>query len=285
MKGPYGKTALLAFIGLLCLILSIETTEGHKCFVCAPDLPKRTNHHELKNMFGSIRIPKCSHFQSSRKSEYIQNCPKETMGCITQFEDGSVMRTCAKLKVPVDDCKTANDVTYCYCKRELCNNPSQKLDKPGSGIGSNHNPHGLQIQSIDPSKDTTYDDDDVGSGDYYYDEFNLDQEPDSQDYEEDGITEPPLFITEESYKRPTKTPQPPKNSWTNDDNNANTNNANNNDDDFEIFETSIQIEEKYQNSHNNKAKSSNVDSKTNRAPSSVHCSMILIVFNLIMFCL
>ena len=234
------------------------------------------------------------------------------------FTDGSVMRTCAKLKVPVDDCKTANDVTYCYCKRELCNNPSQKLDKPGSGIGSNHNPHGLQIQSIDPSKgkkkfknafwpfygclwlknhtyskklqfyfsssDTTYDDDDVGSGDYYYDEFNLDQEPDSQDYEEDGITEPPLFITEESYKRPTKTPQPPKNSWTN-NNNANTNNANNNDDDFEIFETSIQIEEKYQNSHNNKAKSSNVDSKTNRAPSSVHCSMILIVFNLIMFCL
>lgn len=68
------------------------------------------------------------------------------------FTDGSVMRTCAKLKVPVDDCKTANDVTYCYCKRELCNNPSQKLDKPGSGIGSNHNPHGLQIQSIDPSK-------------------------------------------------------------------------------------------------------------------------------------
>ena len=28
MKGPYGKTALLAFIGLLCLILSIETAEG-----------------------------------------------------------------------------------------------------------------------------------------------------------------------------------------------------------------------------------------------------------------
>ena len=64
---------------------------GHKCFVCAPDLPKRTNHHELKNMFGSIRIPKCSHFQSSRKSEYIQNCPKETMGCITQFEGELVL--------------------------------------------------------------------------------------------------------------------------------------------------------------------------------------------------
>lgn len=66
---------------------------GHKCFVCAPDLPKRTNHHELKNMFGSIRIPKCSHFQSSRKSEYIQNCPKETMGCITQFEGELVLHS------------------------------------------------------------------------------------------------------------------------------------------------------------------------------------------------
>ena len=76
----------------------------------------------------------------------------QTIEIIIIFTDGSVMRTCAKLKVPVDDCKTANDVTYCYCKRELCNNPSQKLDKPGSGIGSNHNPHGLQIQSIDPSK-------------------------------------------------------------------------------------------------------------------------------------
>ena len=121
----------------------------------------------------------------------------------------------------------------------------------------------------------------MGSGDYYYDEFNLDQEPDSQDYEEDGITEPPLFITEESYKKPTKTPNPPKNSL---------DNANNNDDDFEIFETNIQIEENYQNSHK-KAKSSNinsdVDSKTNRAPSSVVQSSILVivVFNLIMFCL
>ena len=122
----------------------------------------------------------------------------------------------------------------------------------------------------------------MGSGDYYYDEFNLDQEPDSQDYEEDGITEPPLFITEESYKKPTKTPEKsPKNSL---------DNANNNDDDFEIFETSIQIEENYQNSHK-KAKSSNinsdVDSKTNRAPSSVVQSSILliVVFNLIMFCL
>ena len=123
----------------------------------------------------------------------------------------------------------------------------------------------------------------MGSGDYYYDEFNLDQEPDSQDYEEDGITEPPLFITEESYKKPTRTPEKtPKNSL---------DNANNNDDDFEIFETSIQIEENYQNSHK-KAKSSNInsddDSKTNRAaPSSVVQSSILliVVFNLIMFCL
>ena len=105
--------------------------------------------------------------------------------------------------------------------------------------------------------------DDEGSGDYYYDD-EYDTESDPNEYE-DGITEPPLFITEESYKRPTA---PPK-TWTNDD--------------IEIFETSIQIEEKFQTSHN--AKTSNVspaDSFINQSsPSSVQ-SVILIIFSLIM---
>lgn len=64
------------------------------------------------------------------------------------------MRTCAKISV--NDCKKANTITYCYCKNELCNNPSRKLDwNPESGVASNHNPSkdiGLQIESIDPNR-------------------------------------------------------------------------------------------------------------------------------------
>ena len=70
------------------------------------------------------------------------------------FSDGSVMRTCAK--VSLNDCKQANGVTYCYCKNELCNNPSRKLDSHVSGVASNHEPAnlGLQIHHVDPSRGT-----------------------------------------------------------------------------------------------------------------------------------
>ena len=59
---------------------------GHRCFVCAPDFHKRSNQYELKSMFGNIKIPKCSHFHISRKDSFIQTCPKESNGCMTQFE-------------------------------------------------------------------------------------------------------------------------------------------------------------------------------------------------------
>ena len=64
------------------------------------------------------------------------------------------MRTCAK--VSLNDCKQANGVTYCYCKNELCNNPSRKLDTHVSGVASNHEPAnlGLQIHHVDPSRGT-----------------------------------------------------------------------------------------------------------------------------------
>ena len=64
------------------------------------------------------------------------------------------MRTCAK--VSLNDCKQANGVTYCYCKNELCNNPSRKLDSHVSGVASNHEPAnlGLQIHHVDPSRGT-----------------------------------------------------------------------------------------------------------------------------------
>jgi len=36
---------------------------------------------------------------------------------------GGVLRTCSR--APVDDCKTMAGTTYCYCKNDLCNNPSR----------------------------------------------------------------------------------------------------------------------------------------------------------------
>ena len=59
---------------------------GHRCFVCAPNTRKFADIQELKKMFGNVKIPKCSHYYRRRQQEFIQECPKESRGCVTQFE-------------------------------------------------------------------------------------------------------------------------------------------------------------------------------------------------------
>ena len=48
--------------------------------------------------------------------------------CFFCFTGNSITRKCAK--PPITDCKVANNVTYCYCKNDACNNPGRKLDDP-----------------------------------------------------------------------------------------------------------------------------------------------------------
>ena len=46
----------------------------------------------------------------------------------------SVMRTCAH--VSISDCKTANNVQYCYCASQACNSPDRHLAPVVQGGGS-----------------------------------------------------------------------------------------------------------------------------------------------------
>ena len=61
-----------------------------------------------------------------------------------------MLRTCAS--IGVDDCETANGVTYCYCKNELCNNPSKKLSNPNPGSGLLSSPQKSTELLIDTNK-------------------------------------------------------------------------------------------------------------------------------------
>ncbi|XP_055388207.1 putative uncharacterized protein DDB_G0277255 [Condylostylus longicornis] len=51
--------------------------------------------------------------------KFTMKCPEDYQGCITQIQDGKVTRSCDVM--PIDDCETANGVTYCYCSYDLCN--------------------------------------------------------------------------------------------------------------------------------------------------------------------
>jgi len=258
MNGHYYRTS--AFISLVLVIaISLHTVEGqrHRCFVCAPNTRKYADFQELKKMFGDTKIPKCSHYHNSRRHDFIQECPKDSKGCLTQFEDGSMLRTCAS--IGVDDCETANGVTYCYCKNELCNNPSKKLSNPNPGSGLLSSPQKSTELLIDTNKQKIEDNDQEmerdevhhfggeGSGDFDYHEYNYSDDSDD-DYgpESEDQTEPPLFITEENdlYKNP---PPPPRG----------------NKDDFGFVEENNHLDHtSFRNSNNNNNAKSNHHSKS-----------------------
>jgi len=142
------------------------------------------------------------------------------------------MRTCAH--VSISDCKTANNVQYCYCDTEACNSPDRHLAPVVTGheqrerAGKRHEGRASEVRGSSglerkalgftsaahspPAFASQYpgghfnDDEDLeeGSadwGDFYYDEYNYGEEVDSMldDTEEgDGvyedITSPPPYL-------------------------------------------------------------------------------------------
>ena len=82
---------------------------GHKCYVCAPNTRKFSDFQELKKMFGNTKIPKCSHYHRSRRHEFIQECPKESQGCLTQFEGNVLGINICKSASPINQ----NNVFLC----------------------------------------------------------------------------------------------------------------------------------------------------------------------------
>merc|ERR1719266_2527828 len=83
---------------------------------------------EMKRNFPGIEIKRCNEFHRTIRDEFLLECPKEHLGCLTKFEAGSITRSCSK--AAINDCRVDNGITYCYCKNDACNNPDRKLDDP-----------------------------------------------------------------------------------------------------------------------------------------------------------
>ena len=98
---------------------------------------------------------------------------------VLTFAEGSILRTCAP--VGVDDCKEINGVTYCYCKNELCNSPSDVLSSPAG--------HKAEVRYDNYDGDYPYDDYlyEEGSGNHTDDDDDSDDNDNDDD--EEGITE------------------------------------------------------------------------------------------------
>ena len=121
------------------------------------------------------------------------------------------MRTCAP--IAFDDCRKANGINYCYCKKEGCNTPERRLQSPeqpqeaASSLGQSQ--AAARVAVSDKSFTRFFDDEDMGHegsgdwGDFYYDDYNYgyypsqefdDSEPGLGGRDDEDITEPPPFL-------------------------------------------------------------------------------------------
>jgi len=128
------------------LVLSLQTVFGHKCYVCLPDKGRQEEVSQLKRQFANTKIPLCSQYKASLKDNYLLNCPDGSNGCLTMFDDdGSIIRTCAPIQF--DECKKANSVNYCYCSKQGCNSPDNRLPddpQPSPSTGADVMRHSRQ---------------------------------------------------------------------------------------------------------------------------------------------
>jgi len=219
---------------IILLAAQLATGLAHKCYVCAPDSAKEEDIAQLKKYFpDGDEVPPCSSYRPALQPRFLRDCPEAaSSGCLTKFEGHSVMRTCAH--VSISDCKTANNVQYCYCASQACNSPDRHLAPVVHGGGSSSRlgkevrggkEHKEEVDKVErkalgftsaahspPAFASQYpaghftDDEDLeeGSadwGDFYYDEYNYGEEVDSMlDDTEDGdsmyedVTSPPPYL-------------------------------------------------------------------------------------------
>jgi len=167
-------------------VILFQSGLSHKCFVCGPDGGKPEDLYQLRKSFPNMAVPSCSKYKQSNKEQYLIDCPPGlSNGCLTKFEEnGSIMRTCAP--IAIEDCKKANGINYCYCKKEGCNTPERRLSDPertGKKAGGaekkflDHSEAGHVPPSVSRFSDLHLDDEDLnegsgGWGDFYYDDYN-----------------------------------------------------------------------------------------------------------------
>ena len=142
---------------------------------------------------------------------------------------GSVMRSCAP--IAIEDCKEANGINYCYCKKEGCNTPERKLSDPHKPDLGKSQAAARVSQEHSQSFSRYFDDEDLNEGsgewgDFYYDDYNYIEstadsdfrhspgggghhlDTDDTEYGEEGahddsdMTEPPPYLDLEE-SRPT----------------------------------------------------------------------------------
>ncbi|XP_021709673.1 uncharacterized protein LOC110679431 isoform X1 [Aedes aegypti] len=130
----------VTLVSILLLALAVDpslatTPQARRCYVCGEgaDAPFRLSLAQAADESSSSRHPRplgslpnivttCEDFERDRNEldKYVLECPPAYTSCLTQVDGDVEVRTCGE-NLPINDCKSANKIDYCYCSVDLCN--------------------------------------------------------------------------------------------------------------------------------------------------------------------
>ncbi|XP_065084389.1 uncharacterized protein LOC135706670 [Ochlerotatus camptorhynchus] len=114
---------------------SLATAQPRRCYVCGEgaDTPFRLARSQAADDMSSSHHPRpvgslpnivttCEDFERDldELDKYVLECPPTYTSCLTQVDGDMELRTCGE-NLPINDCKSANKIDYCYCSEDLCN--------------------------------------------------------------------------------------------------------------------------------------------------------------------
>ncbi|XP_050436483.1 uncharacterized protein LOC126843165 [Adelges cooleyi] len=115
------QSAILWLITIISLSNAASLKTNRICYICSPQqLSDNTEASEIHNMFPDIdlqSIPSCG---SNEATNFTLKCPLGYKGCLTKTYGISVIKLCNEYSI--EDCKVANNIEYCFCANDKCNN-------------------------------------------------------------------------------------------------------------------------------------------------------------------
>jgi len=113
------KTSTIWFF-VIGLAYSVSIKKEITCYVCTPPLiTDNTEASEIYITFSNYDIEKIPTCGSNAAINFTLKCPEGYKGCLTKIHGKTIMKSCNEY--PINDCKIANNIKYCFCADTLCN--------------------------------------------------------------------------------------------------------------------------------------------------------------------
>ncbi|XP_050054192.1 uncharacterized protein LOC114119942 isoform X2 [Aphis gossypii] len=117
---PRWTRITMVWFFVIGLTYSASIRKDITCYVCTPNpISDNTEASEISITFSNYDIETIPTCGSNSAVNFTLKCPEGYKGCLTKTYGKSILKSCNEY--PITDCKIANNVKYCFCANNLCN--------------------------------------------------------------------------------------------------------------------------------------------------------------------